>query len=56
MTGVETADSPAGTVVQLLQPGYVYHERLLRPALVSVAKTTGETQAERDHGLEERNG
>jgi molecular chaperone GrpE len=52
MTGVETADSPAGTVVQLLQPGYVYHERLLRPALVSVAKTTGET----DHGLEERNG
>ena len=29
---------PAGTVVQVLQPGYVLHDRLLRPALVGVAK------------------
>ena len=36
----EVADSgqPAGTVVQVLQPGYVIHDRLLRPALVGVAK------------------
>ena len=29
---------PAGTVVQVLQAGYVLHDRLLRPALVGVAK------------------
>jgi len=28
---------PAGTVVQVLQSGYVLHDRLLRPALVGVA-------------------
>jgi molecular chaperone GrpE len=34
----ETADAPAGTVVEVLQPGYVIHGRLLRPAMVGVAK------------------
>ena len=29
---------PSGTVVQVLQAGYVMHDRLLRPALVGVAK------------------
>lgn len=29
---------PPGIVVQVLQPGYVLHDRLLRPALVGVAK------------------
>ncbi len=29
---------PSGTVVQVLQAGYVIHDRLLRPALVGVAK------------------
>ena len=29
---------PAGTIVQVLQPGYMMHERLLRPAMVVVAK------------------
>ena len=29
---------PAGTVVQVLQPGYKLHDRLLRPAMVIVAK------------------
>jgi molecular chaperone GrpE len=29
---------PAGTVVQVLQPGYMLHDRLLRPAMVIVAK------------------
>ncbi|MCR9219336.1 MAG: nucleotide exchange factor GrpE [Alphaproteobacteria bacterium] len=29
---------PAGTVVQVLQPGYLLHDRLLRPAMVVVAK------------------
>jgi molecular chaperone GrpE len=35
---VETADKPAGTVVQVLQSGYTIHGRLLRPAMVAVAK------------------
>ncbi|HYB09273.1 MAG TPA: nucleotide exchange factor GrpE [Alphaproteobacteria bacterium] len=35
---VPTTDRPAGTVVQVLAPGYVIHDRLLRPALVGVAK------------------
>jgi molecular chaperone GrpE len=34
----ERPDVPAGTVVEVLQPGYVLHERLLRPAMVGVAK------------------
>jgi len=38
MFEVADTDQPAGTVVQLLQAGYVIHDRLLRPALVGVAK------------------
>lgn len=38
MFEVETSDHPAGTVVELLQPGYVLGDRLLRPALVGVSK------------------
>jgi molecular chaperone GrpE len=34
----ERADQPAGTIVEVLQPGYVLHDRLLRPAMVGVAK------------------
>jgi molecular chaperone GrpE len=34
----ERPDAPAGTVVEVLQPGYVLHDRLLRPAMVGVAK------------------
>lgn len=35
---VPGTDKPAGTVVQVLQPGYKLHDRLLRPAMVLVAK------------------
>ncbi len=34
----ERPDQPAGSVVEVLQPGYVLHDRLLRPAMVGVAK------------------
>ncbi|PZP85756.1 MAG: nucleotide exchange factor GrpE [Azospirillum brasilense] len=34
---VEAADAEAGTVVQVLAAGYSIHDRLLRPAMVSVA-------------------
>lgn len=38
MFEVEQGDQPAGTIVQVLQSGYIIHDRLLRPALVAVAK------------------
>jgi len=38
MFEVPGSGQPAGTIVQVLQPGYVLHDRLLRPALVGVAK------------------
>lgn len=38
MFEVPGTDQPAGTVVQVLQAGYTLHERLLRPAMVGVAK------------------
>jgi len=38
MFEIETADAEAGTVVQVVQEGYLLHDRLLRPAMVGVAK------------------
>ena len=38
MFEVPDTGQPAGTVVPVLQPGYLLHDRLLRPALVGVAK------------------
>lgn len=35
---VSTAEYPVGTVVQVMQSGYTLHDRLLRPAMVGVAK------------------
>jgi len=38
MMEVETADQPPGTVVKVFQAGFTLQGRLLRPALVTVAK------------------
>src|SRR5262249_44152004 len=38
MMEVPNSGQEAGTVVQVLQPGYIIFDRLLRPALVGVAK------------------
>jgi molecular chaperone GrpE len=38
MFEVENTGKPPGTVVQVMQPGYVLLDRLLRPAMVGVAK------------------
>ena len=38
MFEVEDESVPIGTVVQVLQAGYVMHDRLLRPAMVGVSK------------------
>lgn len=41
MFEVPDSGQPAGTVVQVLQTGYMLHDRLLRPARVGVAKAAG---------------
>ena len=46
MFEVETADQPPGTVAQMLQAGYVIEDRLLRPAMVGVAKARPQADAE----------
>jgi molecular chaperone GrpE len=38
MMEVDAKDKAAGTIVQVLQAGYMIHDRLLREALVAVAK------------------
>jgi molecular chaperone GrpE len=38
---VPTRDSAPGTVVSVVQPGYLIGDRLLRPAMVTVAKAGG---------------
>jgi molecular chaperone GrpE len=38
MFEIPDATVPAGTVVQIMQPGYTIGERVLRPALVGIAK------------------
>ncbi len=38
MVQVDHPEAPAGTIIDVLQVGYVLHDRLLRPAMVAVAK------------------
>jgi molecular chaperone GrpE len=42
MTMIES-DQPAGTIVQVFQKGYLLNDRVLRPALVAVAKSAERT-------------
>ena len=42
---VEHGDRPPGTIIEVLQPGYVLHDRLLRPAMVGVAKPSAKPAA-----------
>jgi len=37
MDRTETAEEKEGTILQVFQPGYVFHGRVLRPAMVRVA-------------------
>jgi molecular chaperone GrpE len=41
-----SAEHPPGTVLEVLAPGYVIHDRLLRPAMVAVAKAPPEGRKE----------
>lgn len=38
MTTIEQKDAKSGTIVQVIQKGYMFHDRLLRPARVIIAK------------------
>jgi len=42
MYEVEAPETAPGTVMHVMQAGYVIHDRLLRPAMVGVAKATQE--------------
>jgi molecular chaperone GrpE len=37
MDRTETSEFPDGTILQVFQPGYIFHGRVLRPAMVRVA-------------------
>jgi molecular chaperone GrpE len=52
MQEVEHTDMPAGTIVQVVQEGYMMADRLLRPAMVVVSKggPKREAQATEDDG------
>ena len=38
MCELEDKDHPAGSIIKVFQSGYTHHDRLLRPAMVSVSK------------------
>jgi molecular chaperone GrpE len=54
MFEVPNPDVPSGTVVQVVQPGYTIGERVLRPALVGVAKGGPKAVRQPDNGASER--
>ncbi|MAI49252.1 MAG: nucleotide exchange factor GrpE [Rhodospirillaceae bacterium] len=45
---IPTNDAPHGTVMQVIETGYIIHDRLLRPAKVGIAKALPEDTGTRD--------
>tara|TARA_B100000212_G_C27175632_1_gene448066 strand:+ start:46 stop:627 length:582 start_codon:yes stop_codon:yes gene_type:complete len=54
MTEIEDDQSEAGTIVQEIQSGYMLGERLLRPALVGIAKKKETKNEEKKEKKEEK--
>ena len=52
MAEIEDDNSEIGTIVQEIQPGYMLSERLLRPALVGVAKKKNSKNEEKNEKKE----
>ena len=48
MFEVPTHDQPSGIVLEVVQHGYVLHDRLLRPAMVGVSKVGEPTDADNE--------
>jgi molecular chaperone GrpE len=46
---VADAEQPAGTIVQVVQPGYMLHDRVLRPAMVGVSRGRSVETPHQDH-------
>jgi molecular chaperone GrpE len=53
MMEIENDQVEPGTIVQELIPGYTLHDRLLRPAMVGVAKKTQQNQRSEEKEEEE---
>ena len=49
MFEVPTSDQPSGVVLEVVQHGYVLHDRLLRPAMVGVSKAENSGDAVEKH-------
>jgi molecular chaperone GrpE len=47
------AERPAGTIIEVLQPGYLHHDRVLRPAMVGVSKGGDEVSSEPNGAAEQ---
>src|SRR5215475_11547253 len=56
MFEIPDASVPAGTVVQIMQPGYTIGERVLRPAFVGVSKGGPKAQAPADAAANDNSG
>ena len=56
MFEVPTDDVPPGTVVEVVQHGYVLHDRLLRPAMVGVSKAASAQQVSEQGSAKSTNG
>ena len=54
MSEVEDENSETGTILQEIQSGYMLGERLLRPALVAVAKKKSSKNEEKDKKKDEK--
>jgi molecular chaperone GrpE len=54
MFELEDPEKPAGTVVQLLQPGYRLHDRLLRAAMVGLSKGGPKAEKKKEEDVAEK--
>ena len=54
MFEVSNDDVEAGTVVQVAQPGYLLHDRLIRPAMVGVSKRTSSGAVEGESSVDKQ--
>ena len=54
MSEIENVNVEPGIILQEIQAGYMLGERLLRPALVSVAKKSSKKKAEKDEKKEDK--
>jgi len=54
MSEIEDEKSDTGTILQEIQPGYMLGDRLLRPALVAVAKRKSSKNEEKDKKKDEK--